>query len=70
MKSNELLRRLRKLSARQGIDFTIDKAKGKGGHVVVVFGERFSVVPSGSKEIKKGTLAAICRQLGINATDL
>jgi mRNA interferase HicA len=40
-------------------------APGKGGHLKVFLNGRRSVVPMGSGELKKGTLEAIPRQLGI-----
>jgi mRNA interferase HicA len=40
-------------------------APGKCGHLKVFLNGRRSVVPMGSGELKKGTLEAILKQLGI-----
>ena len=63
MTSSELLRKLRRLGAR------VVTGRGKGGHVVV-FEERRAFVPTGSGEIKRGTLHGILRQLGLRLDDL
>ena len=63
MKSGELLRRLRRLGAR------VQPQRGKGGHVRVVLGAR-RIVPTGSKEIRTGTLHSILRDLGLRLDDL
>ncbi len=64
MNSRELLRKLRRLGA------TIDPDRGKGGHVRVELAGRRSIVPTGSKEIRRGTLFSILRDLGVKLEDL
>ena len=64
MKSGELLRRLRRLGA------TVQPQRGKGGHVRVVLGARRTIVPTGSSEIRTGTLHSILRDLGLRLDDL
>jgi predicted RNA binding protein YcfA (HicA-like mRNA interferase family) len=64
MTSRELLRKLRRLGA------TIDPARGKGGHVQVELRGRKSIVPTGSGEIRRGTLFAILRDLRLRLEDL
>lgn len=64
MTSRELLRKLRRLGA------TIDSKRGKGGHVMVRFRDRVSVVPTGSGEIRRGTLFKILRDLGLKLEEL
>jgi mRNA interferase HicA len=46
---------------KQGATF----ASGKGGHLKVYVGDRRSVLPMHSKELKKGTVEAIKKQLGL-----
>jgi predicted RNA binding protein YcfA (HicA-like mRNA interferase family) len=62
--SNELLRLLRRAGA------TIVADRGKGGHVMVVQGGRRAFVPTGSGEVKRGTLLGILKQLGLRLDDL
>ena len=64
MTSNELLRLLRRASA------TVVTDRGKGGHVMVVLGGRRAFVPTGSGEVKRGTLLGILKQLGLRLDDL
>ncbi len=47
--------------AQQGATFQ----PGKGGHLKVSLKGRHAVLPMGSGELKKGTLAAIKKQLGL-----
>jgi predicted RNA binding protein YcfA (HicA-like mRNA interferase family) len=64
MNSRELLRKLRRLGASVVVD------RGKGGHVMVKIGDRHSFLPTGSREIRPGTFAAILRDLGIKREEL
>lgn len=57
MKSREFKRWL----AKQGATFE----SGKGGHLKVYLNGRQSVLPMGSKELKKGTVQAIKKQLDL-----
>jgi predicted RNA binding protein YcfA (HicA-like mRNA interferase family) len=59
MTSRELLRRLRRLGARIVTD------RGKGGHVMVEWNGRITYVPTGSGELRTGTLQAILKALDI-----
>ena len=64
MTSSELLRRLRRLGAQ------VITGRGKGGHIMVVLSGRRAFVPTGTGEIKLGTLLGILRQLGLRLEDL
>jgi predicted RNA binding protein YcfA (HicA-like mRNA interferase family) len=64
LKPSELLRILAKLGA------TIDRSHGKGGHVMVKLNDGMTPIPTGSKEIKKGTLHSILRNLKLTQNDL
>jgi predicted RNA binding protein YcfA (HicA-like mRNA interferase family) len=64
MTSRELLRKLRRLGA------TVDPARGKGGHVQAARGDRISIVPTGSGELRTGTLMRILRDLDLRLGDL
>ena len=64
MSSNELLRLLRRAGARIVTD------RGKGGHVMVLLAGRKTFVPTGSGELRPGTLRAILRDLAVSLDDL
>jgi predicted RNA binding protein YcfA (HicA-like mRNA interferase family) len=63
MTSSELLRRLRRSGAQ------IVTGRGKGGHVMVLNGRR-SFVPTGTGEIKHGTLLGILKALELRLDEL
>ena len=44
---------------------TFDSKRGKGSHIRVTLGDRQTVVPSHSKDLKTGTVEAIKKQLGL-----
>jgi mRNA interferase HicA len=67
MKPAELLRRLRRLAARRGLDFEI--AQGKNHTKVAVAGRR-TVVGRHSADLKTGTLHGILKQLGLRPEDI
>lgn len=67
MNGKEFIRRVRKLAKATGTPVRVE-THGKGSHKRLWLGDRFTTVQSG--EIAKGTLAAMCKQLGIAARDL
>lgn len=64
MKANELIRKLSRLGAE------VITGRGKGGHVLVRINGHQAPIPTGSGDLKKGTLAAILKQLGLTPDDL
>jgi mRNA interferase HicA len=67
---NELLRKLARLARARGVDLRIDQERGKGSHTTVYVGERFTVIKDRRKEIGRGLLHAMLRQLGLTERDL
>lgn len=60
MNSNQFKRWLKK----QGCTF--DESLGKGGHIAVYFKSKKTILPMhGKKELKKGLIEAIKKQLGL-----
>lgn len=66
MKGTDLLRELRAYAKANGLDFRLDKNRGKGSHQTVWVGEKKCVLPDPRKELKSGTLAQILRNLGVD----
>ena len=64
MTSRELLRKLR----HHGV--TVDPGRGKGGHVRVERDGRISIIPTGSGDLRRGTLLRILRDLELRLEDL
>jgi len=67
---NEFLRRLQRLGRARGIEVRIDEERGKGSHTTVYFGERFAVIKDRRKELGRGLLHAMLRQLGLREREL
>jgi mRNA interferase HicA len=59
VKTSEFLRWLKSKGA------TFDSKRGKGSHIRVTLGDKQTVVPSHSKDLKRGTVEAIKKQLGL-----
>lgn len=70
MTPNQFIRRLRRLAQHQGCHFEVMPNRGKGSHAMVQYGNRTSVVPMGARELKKGTLNTILKQLELKEFDL
>jgi len=67
MKPAELLRRLRRLATRRGLEFTVSEG---GSHTKVTLAGRRSVIGRHAADLKPGTLRAILRQLGVQPEDI
>ena len=63
MNGREFVRRARRYARKNGLAFDFDPARGKGSHGTVYVGLRQTRVQHG--EIRKGTLAAMLKQLEI-----
>lgn len=63
MKREQLIRLLSRDAKAAGGDLLIDMARGKGGHCVARFGDRFSIIKSG--EITPLMEKIIRKQLGL-----
>jgi hypothetical protein len=70
VRGDEFLRKLRRLGQRRGIEVELVAFRGKGSHARVYFGNRFAAMKDRRKELPKGLLRAMCRQLGIKPEDL
>lgn len=63
MKREALIRQLTKEARQAGVRFEVNRSRGKGGHWLVTFGERKTVVQSG--ELGPLLVKRIRRQLGL-----
>jgi len=70
MKGSEFLKKLRKLARATGTQLDHVPGKGKGSHSTVYYGNRMTRLKSQHKEIGKGLLNDMCKQLGISPEDL
>lgn len=70
MKGSELVRLIRKLGRRRGIQVDFQAERGKGSHGTLYYGNRFTIVRYLKDELKTGTLHAMLKQLGLSLDDL
>ncbi len=67
MKRSRFLSRLRHYAREHGLDFEVDKSRGKGSHVTVTLGTKRTIVKSG--ELKPGYVKILLKQLGARPKD-
>ena len=70
MKGKEFIERITALGHRRDVTVRVDAKRGRGSHVMLYYGDRKPVVKDRRKEIGPGLLAAMTRQLGLDAADL
>lgn len=70
MKGKEFIKKVEKLAKQKGVVARVDKKRGKGSHVTLYFGEKFTIVRNPKDELKTGTLNAMLKQLGIKEDDI
>ncbi len=66
MNYQQFLRKLRAYARENDLKFEAVKNRGKGGHQMIHLGDRKTTIPAPNKEVKRGTLNAILRQLGVD----
>lgn len=65
MTGKEFIKRVKKLAKARGLEVFVNKARGKGSHITLYYGEHFTVVRNPKDELKTGTYKAMLKQLGI-----
>lgn len=69
MRGNEFIRRVRQIAKERGLLCRVDEKRGKGSHVTLYYGSRFTVVRNPKDELKTGTLYGMLKQLGLTLDD-
>jgi predicted RNA binding protein YcfA (HicA-like mRNA interferase family) len=70
MTGAEFLRLIQDLGRARGVAVRFDRRRGKGSHGTLRYGGRKTVVKDRRKEIGKGLLHAMLKQLGLERSDL
>ena len=70
MTGAEFIRRLRRLARRRRLAFDVNTRRGRGSHRIVYFGTRWTTVKDLKVELGKGLFHQMCRDLGIDPTEL
>lgn len=69
MRGNEFIRRVKQIAKERGLLCRMDEKRGKGSHVTLYYGSRFTVVRNPKDELKTGTLHGMLKQLGLTLDD-
>jgi len=70
MNGTEFVRKIKRLAIERGLAYRLDKKRGKGSHVTLYLGNRRTIVRNLKDELKKGTVSAMLKQLGIAWHDI
>lgn len=70
MTGMEFLDRVTDYARRHNLTIRFDPTHGKGSHGRLYLGNRYTAVKDRRKEIGKGLLSKMCRDLGIRIQDL
>lgn len=70
MRGAEFIRIVTRLARKRGVAVRVVENRGKGSHVTLYFGARFTVVKDRTKELAPGLLHAMLKQLGLSRDDL
>ena len=69
MTGREFIGKVRDIGRDRGVSVRIDTTRGRGSHVTLYYGRRFTVVKDRRKELAPGLLSAMIRQLGLSRDD-
>ena len=69
MTGRELVRRVVQLGRERGVTVSTDAKRGKGSHITLYYGDRKTVLKDRRKEIGRGLLSDMIRQLGLEQRD-
>ena len=70
MKGSEFVKKVKKLGKANDLEVWIDRKRGKGSHVTLYYGNKFTIVRNLKDELKTGTLKAMLKQLGIKEDEI
>jgi predicted RNA binding protein YcfA (HicA-like mRNA interferase family) len=70
MTGAEFIRALRRLGRRQDVEVRFVTRRGKGSYGTLYFGDRKTIVKDRKKELSRGLVADMLRQLGLDPKDL
>jgi len=69
MTGNDFIKKVKVTAKNSGVASDVDKKRGKGSHVLLYFGNKKTTVRNPKDELKKGTLHAMIKQLGLDPND-
>ena len=69
MKGRDFIERVRDIGRSRSVSVRLDATRGRGSHVTLYYGQRFTIVKDRRKELAPGLLSAMIRQLGLSRDD-
>ena len=69
MNGQRFIDRVRKIGRERGVAVRTDRKRGKGSHRTLYYGTRKTIVKDRRKELGRGLLSAMIRQLGLTTRD-
>ena len=69
MKGRDFIGRVLEIGRERGVPVRIDTERGKGSHITLYYGNRFTIVKDRRKEIAPGLLSAMIRHLSLTRSD-
>ncbi len=70
MTGAEFIRRVRRLGRKRGVGVRFDPSRGVGSHGTLWYGDRYTVVKNRKKELGKGLVGDMLKQIGLGRDDL
>jgi mRNA interferase HicA len=70
MNGAEFIKKIRKAAKAKGLEIRIEQHRGKGSHVTLYIGTKFTVMKDRKKEIGTGLRDAMIKQLGFTKEDI
>jgi predicted RNA binding protein YcfA (HicA-like mRNA interferase family) len=70
MNGAEFIKRVQEVGRRNDVDVQFVTTHGKGSHGRLYYGQRWTTVKDRNKELSKGLLRAMIRQLGLKPEDI
>ena len=70
MNGKELIKKLKKLARLRDEQLKVLKARGKGSHGTLYYGDRRTILKDPKKEIGKGLLNSMLEDLGLDKEDI
>lgn len=70
VRAGDFVRAVTRLGRKCLVPVRLDEGRGKGSHITLYYGERFTVVKDRKKELPKGLLHKMLKQLGLSLEDL
>jgi mRNA interferase HicA len=70
MRGNEFITKVKRLTKERGLEFRVEKKRGKGSHQTLYFDDKFTIIRDPKDELKTGTFQAMLKQLGLTKDDI